>query len=225
MKNNSLEADNNSNNKHFLNDNAFKAIIFTIIGVIALVLIVVLIAYIDVYKRTNEVCFYINDRPVTKLEYDYYYNTYYNSYLSEYSFMFEYMDIDPNMDLDAQMYDNDRTFGQYFDDCAKDQIIKITALHEDGIKNGFDYDVTNDYVDFTDKIKSSCNSAGVSTDAYYKRFYGKLATERNIKQYLNYGFYANAYYSYLCDSMNKDKDDLTAFNYTASLKDAYEITY
>lgn len=214
-----------NNDSHILNDHAYKAIIFTIIGVIALVLIVVLIAYEDVKSKAGEVCFYINDRPVTKLEHDYYYNTYYNSYISEYSFMFDYMGIDPNIELTSQMYDEDRTFGEYFEDCAKDQLIKITALHDDGTKNGFTYDSTSEYDEFSSRIEDTCRAAGVSIDTYYKKFYGEFATKRNIEEYLNYGFYSTAYYNYLCESMNKDIDDLAAFEYTANLKDAYEITY
>jgi len=168
---------------------------------------------------------YINERAVSRVEYDYYYHSYYNNYLSSYSFALAYMELDLTQDIEPQRYDENRTYGEYFKDCAVDQLIKITALNDDGIKNGFEYDSDSEYNDYLEQIKQACDNAGTNVDAYFKKFYGRYATEKSVGKYLRYGFYANAYYDYLCNSMNESETDSTAFDYTSRLKEDYEIKF
>lgn len=200
-----------------------KAFIISIIVVIVIILLSISIVIFNNYKKANKIIGYINDRPITQVEYDYYFYSYYNSYIANYSFLFSYMGIDDNSDIMLQKYDDDRTYAQYFDDCAYDQIVKINALYEDGQEKGFEYDYDKEYEDFYNQINEACLNAHTSVDKYFKKFYGKYATSKNIEPLLKYGFYSAAYYDYLCESMNTYELDPAAFDYTANLKKNYEI--
>lgn len=199
-----------------------KIVIMIIIGIVLLFLgFKAYEKYVYFYKPY----IYINDRAVSKQEYDYYYHSYYNNYLSSYAFALSYMELDLNQDIEPQKYDENRTYGEYFADCAVDQLIKITALNDDGMKNGFEYDYDEEYSEYLSKIEESCKKAKVPLNNYFKKFYGKYATEQNTGRYLKYGFYATAYYDYLCKTMNADESDSKAFDYVSELKKAYEIRY
>lgn len=174
-------------------------------------------------KEANKIVAYINDIPINQVTYDYYFNSYYNSYVSNYAFLFSYMDIDENSDIMPQMYDDERTYGEYFKDCALDQIVKITALNDDGHKNNFSYDEDEEFNRFYEQIKLSCKNANTNPLEYFKKFYGKYANKKNIEKLLKYGFYSSAYYDYLCKNMNLSENDQTAFNYVQDLKKNYEI--
>ena len=206
-----------------------KKLLIAILVILAIIILPlggnILYRFIKIDMAQNAPYLYINGKTVSKVEYDYYYYSYYNSYIAEYSSLFSYMNVNADEDLLKQQYDDNRTFEQYFNDCAVDQIIKIQALNDDGLANGFEYDVDADYDEFLSIIKETCDSANVSLNTYFKQFYGEYASEKKIKPLLKYGFYATAYYTYLCDTMNKDENDLTAFYYTGKLKDKYEIKY
>jgi len=209
--------------------NKNKAYLYIIGFIIAFaILIPASLVFIKVIKKDmalKEPYLYINQNTVTVQEYDYYFYSYYNSYIYEYSFLFSYMDIDESQDIMPQKYDENRTYEQYFNDCAVDQIIKITALYNDGQKNNFTFDVDTEYNNFISLIEESCNNSNNKIDDYFRYFYGQYATKKNTEPLLKKGFYASAYYDYLCDSMNESSDDDKAFIYTQDLKNNYEITY
>ena len=162
----------------------------------AFLALVVFIVYSEVqkkYKATDAPYITVNGEDISRLEFDYYYNSFSNSYINTYSSAFEYMGVDSNTDITDQNYDNEQTFGEYFTNCAIDQIKTIKALNELGNKEGFTVDVEKEYTDFIDKINSSLDGSGNKIEDYFKKFYGKYATPENIKPFLQEGFYASDY--------------------------------
>lgn len=179
----------------------------------------------------------VNNYPVNQICYDYYFYSYYNSYMKNYSLLMDYMEIDPDVDIMIQKYDEDRTFKEYFDDCAKDQIIKIQALKDDGIKNGFIYDAQKEYDDYLEQVSNSLNGKTSSINKYFKTFFGPLANKDNVMEYMVDGYYAMGYYKeLLLETMSKypaslDENEKKSraidevAEYVNELKEEYEITY
>lgn len=203
-----------------------KIIVSSIIIFICIILLVVGVVIgrkiVSRYNAENKPYLYLNERAVSKVEYDYYYYSYYNSYMANYSFAMSYL-IDPDKDIMDQIREDNETYGDYFKRCAIEQLIKINALYEDGHNNDFVYDSEDEYDVFIDKVEESCKNAGTSVDTYFQKFYGEYATKDNISQFLKQGFYANKYNDYLSEKLKDDEN--AAFNYVNKLKDDYEVKY
>lgn len=175
-------------------------------------------------KNNKEPYFYINEYPVTRLEYDFYFNKYKNDYIKEFSDLFDYMGVDPDTDLLGQKYDENRTFGEYLDKCTKDSMCRVYALKEDGLKNGFVYDTDNEYRRMLKSLNNEAKDDSMSLRRYLKNEYGFYADEVNLKPFFEDFFYAIKYNESLYATIDRNEDtDKAVFDYVEGLKEKYEV--
>lgn len=200
-----------------------NAKIAKITGITVLVLIVAVAAVITVSGITrknsamNDTYVMVGNEEITKHEYDFYYNMYLNQFLSTYSSIISYMGIDMTKDLSTQPYDESSSWKDVFDESAVNELISVKALYNDAAANGFEYDVTADYEELLNSIKTSAESSGISTGRYYKLMYGDYATAENVKPYIEENLIADAYYNKLLEDNKPADDEITAY-YEANKK-------
>lgn len=198
-----------------------KRTVFLIIGGIVLFgALVVGIKFYEKYDYCNGTYILLNDRSISHQEYDYFYNQYYYDYLNNFSSIIGYMNVDTTKSLDEQMYDENRTFEQYFTDCALDQIITIYALNDEGEKESFVYDSEEEYYNFIESIKNSLPD-NKSVDDYFRKYYGEYAVEANTEKLLKLSFYASKFKKNLLET----KGDQKTKEFLDKLKSEYEISF
>ena len=226
-----MQSKNSTENLNSSSFNKAKPSIWVIIiyGLLVVALVIVGIGIarkvIDRNKVVKDPFFYLNGEPITKLEYNFYYNSVYRKYISSYSMLFDYMEVDSEKPLEEQPYDDERTFKQFFEDSTIEAIKKMHALWDEGHSVGFEADIESDYNSYLNEVVSSCNAAGISTDDYFSKFYGQYAKEKNIKPFLLMQFYADKYSEFLANKLNKTETDTAAYEYIEELKKGYEVIY
>lgn len=166
------------------------------IGILILVVIVVAIAMIPInsYIAKNSTYITVGDHAVTKVEFDYYYNMAKNDYVNTYGNYLAYMGLDITQDLSKQEYSEGVTWKDYFEERAVDSLKQNKALLDAAKAEGFTYDVTKDVETYKKTVQSAAKSANVSVGDYYKQTYGKYASEKSLKTFVEEGYLANAYY-------------------------------
>ncbi len=212
-----------------------------VLGIVVILAVVVSIAIPVVRKSSALKGTYvkIGEHELTQVEYDYYYNVAVNNYLSAYSSILPYMGLDTSIDFAEQMYSENQTWKDLFDEMTVDQIRQSKALLDDAKKNGFAYDTTADYDSFVSEFETAAQTAGVSVSEYYKTNFGDYATEKNMEPLVKDGLLTSAYYDELLtqnapseeeikayyeeNKQSYDKVDYRSFNFTTELaEDASE---
>lgn len=176
----------------------------------------------------------IGEHELTRLEYDYYYNSTVNSYLTAYSSILPYMGLDTSADFDSQIYMDNLTWKDMFDEMTVEQIRQMKALADDAAKNGFAYDgLEADYESFVSGIEAAAEAAGTTVGKYYQSICGDYATLKNTEEFVKGNMTADAYYNKLLadqapsdeeiasyyqeNRQSYDKVDYRSFTFTAEL--------
>ena len=176
------------------------------------------------YQMVGKPYLFVNGESVSRLEYNYYFNSVYRSYVKDMESILSYMNVDMDRDLFDQMHDDEKTFGEYFDECTQELIKKNYALWEDGHQKGFSYDSKEDYKEYLKKVKETIGS--MSLNEYFETTYGPGANTKTLKRIFERDFYCTAYYNYLNSGMDKMKTNVDeAYFYSADLVENYEITF
>ncbi len=139
----------------------------------------------------------VGEYKVSQLEYDYYYQSTVNSYMMTYGSILPYMGLDTSIPYDQQMYTEEMTWKDMFDQMTAEQIKQTKAMLDDAKKNGFTYDAQAEYDSFLEGVTSAAESAGTSLSDYYKQAFGTYATKNNIESFVKDGIVAGAYYDQL----------------------------
>lgn len=166
----------------------------------------------------------IGSHLVTKLEYDYYYSMLKNNYVSSYGSLFSYMGVDATQDIEGQQYSDNMTYKDYFDQMTVEQISETKALVDDAAKNGFVYDVSEDYEEIVNGIVSGAEAAQTSVKEYYKAMYGKYATEKNMESFIKDGLLANEYYNHLIEQNAPETQEIKDY-YGEHVRDYDRVDY
>lgn len=182
--------------------------------------LVVGIKLLGKYQYCNSEYLIVNDTYLSHQEYDFYYYQYYYNYLNNYGSIINYMAVDTTKSLDEQMYDEKRTFKEYFEDCCIDQIITIDVLNKLGEEDKYIFDLQGEYDKFLDTVNKSLPQ-NKSIDDYLKKYYGDYATLDNTETLLKKSFYASSYKNYLLEN----KGEIETKVLLDKLKSDYEVTF
>ena len=148
--------------------------------------------------------FKMGDEAISKAEFDYHYNTYKNQYYSNYGET--YFGIDTSVDPKEQMYDEDTSWHEFFEEQAVEDIKEIKALKADGHNSGFEYDATNDFYAFEDDIIAQAKNIGSSMDQLSMNLYGHKISK--LKSAIMDEMYAGQYMKYLYDSKDITEEEI-----------------
>ncbi len=162
----------------------------------------------------------IGEHKVTKLEFDYYYNAMLNSYSS----LMAYMGMDATSDLASQPYSEDLTWKDFFDEMAVEQLKQAKAMADDAAANNFSHDVTEEYANMVNSLKSVAESMGMSVEEYYKMTYGEYATEKNMEPYLKEGLLTEAYRQHLMEQNAPEAQEIKDY-YAENVQSYDKVDY
>ncbi len=179
--------------------------------VIAAAVLVLIISFpVRNYIALHQTFVEIGGEPVTRVEFDYNYGVAANNYYSRNATLLSYMGIDLSGDLSTMMYSTTLTWQDFFQQTAVENIKLNKALLREAKAEGFTYDVSDDYEEFRDNLKSQAAGAGTSIDAYLKSLYGSYATEGRIRKYVENGLFLSAYYKYKQGTMTPAAEEVEA---------------
>lgn len=203
-----------------------------IVGNIVGVAIVVVLAGVVVsfpirrYLAVNETYARVNGENISRVEYEYYYNVAANNYINEYGSYMSLLGVDLSGDLSQQMYSDELTFEDYFNQVAMANITNNKALAAEARTAGFVYDTSEDYADFEESLKKAASEAGVSVSAFVRESYGSYATLSRISDYIQEAMYASAYYDSIVDSkMPTDEEAESYYNDNKNDFDSVDYRY
>lgn len=181
-----------------------------------IVLAVVLVCFVASFPiRTlmtvNGTYITVDGEKVTKVEFDYYYNIAMSNYLNGQGAWLYYAGIDLSGDLSKQMYSEDMSFKDFFDEMAVELISQNKALEREGRAAGFAYDTAEKYQDYMESLKENAKQEGVTAKVYIQGSYGPYATESRVKPFVEEMMYANAYYESVVKAMGISQDEIQQY--------------
>lgn len=196
--------------------------IYRIIGAAAALVIVAFIAYFPIsrYMATHSAYFSVGDNKITELEFDYYYNAGVNDYLTQYGSYVSYLGLDTSKDFASQQYSENFTWDDFFQQNAVNGITRTKALISEAKANGFEYDTKTDTDDHIENLKQAAANADMTVGNYVKAYFGKYATLKNIRPFIEESYYASKYYAEVGKQKAAGDEEITA--YYEENKDTYD---
>ncbi len=193
-----------------------------ITGIVVVVLLACFVASFPIrsWLTLNGTYIKVGDEKVTQVEFDYYYNLAKSNYLAQNRFMLAYMGVDTSRDISRQMYSEDMTFQDHFEELAVDSIIQNRALRAEAKAAGFEYDASSDYEEFMDSLKEAAKAAGQSENDFIRENLGKYATASRLKNIMMKNLESSAYYESVAEA--KMPGDEEAVAYYEENKDTYD---
>ena len=187
--------------------------IVTALGIVAVVALVVFIASFPIrsYMAQNEAYVVINGEEITKVEFDYNYNNFVNNYVSQYGAYLGYFGLDVSKDFSTQMYDENLSWKDYFEEMTVDNMKGTKAIKAEADAAGFTFDATQEVEDFKEAMKKAAKTAEVSTNNYVKQLYGQYATLNNLTDFVAEAARNNAYYEQISQSMKATDEEIEAY--------------
>lgn len=176
------------------------------------------------YMAQNSAYIRIGGRDITKVEFDYNYNIVKNNFMNEYGSYLSFLGIDSTADLSKQMYAEDMSWQDYFEQQAVTGMVQGKALMTEAEAAGFTYDVEEDYKAYVEGIEAVAEAAGISAKDYIKQAYGRYATMDRIEEYIRESLIVNAFYAQKNDELLPSDDEVQAY-YEANKKNFESVDY
>lgn len=195
----------------------------TVVGIVlAAALVCFIVSFpIRTWMTVNGTYITVDGESVNRVGFDYYYNVAMSNYLNGEGAWLYYVGLDLSGDLSQQMYSEDMTFKDFFDEMAVDLISQNKALTKEARAAGFTYDAAEDYKEYIDTLRQYAAAEGASVKAYIQSMYGPYATEARVKPYVKEMMYASAYYSSVVEAMTFTQDQIQ--QYYEENKNSYDL--
>lgn len=192
------------------------------IGIAVIVVLVAFVASFPIrnYLATHETYVKINGENITRVEYDYNYNLSKTNYINQYGSYMTYFGVDFNSDLSTQMYTEELTWKDFFDQLTVDNMKQNKALLAEAGSEGFTYDTAEEYAEFEQNLKSVASAAGTTVNKYVKEQYGSYATLGRISKYIEESMIINAFYAQKSEELAPTDEDIE--KYYQENKDVYD---
>lgn len=199
----------------------------TIVGsVVAIVLIAVILLNSNLFY-TGLTAVTIGDKPFTAADFNYYYYTaYHNMYTNLYQYYGESISqlLDGRRPLKDQMYDETRSWADYFEEVALNSMRETTLLCDAAEKAGFtlkEEDIAS--IDRNmESIKSNYSTYGYSSlSSFFAGAYGRGVNEKNFRKNLENDYLANLYVQNMLQNMEFTDNELS--EYYNEHKDQYDL--
>lgn len=141
----------------------------------------------------------VDEKSISKSEFDFYYNRIFNAYASSYS---AYYGLDTTQSLDKQecALESGLSWKDYFDKMATDELIRVKALVKDAKANDFKGDVDAEYNKTIELFKETAKAAGTSEEKYFEQTFG--ASKADVEEYMKEYLLAGLWY----EQVGKDKE-------------------
>lgn len=192
------------------------------VGILLLIGLVCLVASFPIrsYLTVHGTYIVVADENVSRVEFDYHYNLVKNSYLNQNYYLLSLMGLDLSGDLSQQMFSDTLTWQDFFEEMAVDNLQRNKALKREMEAAGFTYDVTQDYEEYQETLRSVASEAGMTVSAYVQDLFGTYATLSRIENFVKEGIVTNAYYNSVRESKMPSDEEITI--YYEENKDDYD---
>ena len=205
------------------------------IAIVAIVVVFLALALLinSNFLRRNVTAVKIGDTKFTVADFDFhYYNNYYDYVTYVYSYNSDYASVllpDSSKPLDSQTYDEDRTWKDYFEDYALENLTRQVALYNEGHEVGFEMseeDVAALNEELNNLETSATTYGYASVDKYVAAYYGKSVTFEILKKNLEYVTYAEKYEEYYKNSLEYTDEEIDAqYESEKEMYDKYHFRY
>lgn len=184
-----------------------------LLGIAIVVVLVCIVASFPIrnYLTVHGTYVKVNGEKISKVEFDYNYNVAVSNYLSQYGYYLYMMGLDPSTNFTSQMYSENLTWGDYFEELAIQNIARNKGMYKQGKEEGFAYDVTEEYQRYEDSLEKAASEAGSAEGAYLKELYGAYATSSRIKPFVQEAMYVAAYYDEVAERSAPGQEEIQAY--------------
>lgn len=168
----------------------------------------------------------VGDIEISKDEYQFNFHSNYASFVNYYSSYLSSIGLDTSKDLSAQMYDEDTTWEQYFEEQTRTSLVDTVGLSETAKAEGITLDEERqaEVDSYVADMKASAKSEGLSLGAYSRGVFGRKLDEETIRSSLTRILLAEQYSEHLYDSFEYSDEELTA-EYEANVNDYDTVEY
>ena len=169
-------------------------------GIAILAVCVIIVAFLIISSVGKSISYIkIDDKSISKSEFDFYYNQVLSSSSSTYS---SYYGLDTTQPLDQQdcTIESGLTWKDYFEKMATDEIIRVKALIKDAKANNFKGDVDAEYDKTMELFKEMAKTAGTNEEDYFKQIFG--ASKADVEDYMREYMLAGLWY----EQVGNDKE-------------------
>lgn len=199
----------------------------TIVGVVAAILVIALIAINSSLFYSNFTAVKIGDIEYTAAEYNFFYNSIIQQELYANNQLWSMMGLDVSKPLDKQEYMEGKTWADFFKETALEQMKEITALYSEAQKAGFtlsDED-KDSLISIQENLKTSHKGSNfLSANSYLAATYGKGCNVKVISGIIEKEQIARAYEAEMNKSFTYTDNEIKA--YYADNKDTLDnFTY
>ena len=205
-----------------------ERIVSNIVGIAVVVVLACVVASFPIrsYLAVNETYARVNGENISRVEFEYNYNVMLNSYINDYGSYLSLLGLDLSGDLSKQMYSDELSFEDYFNQMAISNIINNKALAAEAQAAGFVYDTSEDYADFEKSLRNAASEAGYTVKDFVRENYGDYATLSRISGYIKEAIYTSAYYDSIMDTrMPTDEDAEIYYNDHKNDFDSVDFRY
>ena len=199
---------------------------YTIGGVVIAVLVLVIVVLNTNLFYTVFPAVKVGDESFTAAEYNYFYYTGYNNFMNTYGDYASYM-IDSSVPLDEQMYDDEKTWADYFREAAFNNMQRITAVAEAADEAGYTLsDEARDQVEAAlDSLPSIAEQSGAgSVKSYLAVTYGRGCSEKTLEDMMLLSSLAAEYAESVYNGFSYTDEELETY-YTDNADDLDVIDY
>lgn len=184
-----------------------------IVGIVLAAALVCFLASFPIrtFLTLNGTYITVDGKSINRVEYDYYYNLAMSNYLNGDGAWLQYVGINLSGDLSKQMYSDDMTWKDYFDEMAVKLIVQNKALAKEGHAAGFVHDISEQYTEYIESLRTQASAEGTTAKAYIRSLFGSYATESRLKPYVEEMMYASEYYSSVVEAMTFTQEEIQQY--------------
>ncbi len=202
-----------------------KAIRYTIIGVVTVVLVAALLIWDSGFFQRFETAAQVGDTKYSVSDVSYFYQQakyQVNQIYYDYG-MTQYIPAD----TDVQEESSGKTWHDFYLEQAQELMKESTALYDEAVKNGWSAGKVAEQVeDEIDVVKSAASSSGYGYGGYLKARYGKSMTTGSFKDIITRVIIASEYASDHQDSLTYTDDEIDAYyQENKDTLDTFEYSY
>lgn len=180
--------------------------------VVVLALLCLVLSFpIRSYLTINGTYIEVAGEKVSRLEFDYHYNLMKNSYITQNSYYLSMFGIDLSKDPASQMYNDQLTFQDYFEQMAVQNIAENKALRDQMKAAGFTYDASAEYAKYEEAMKEGASAQGITEKAYIQQLYGTYATASRVKGFIIENMELGAYYEHVSEEKAPSEAEIKAY--------------
>lgn len=190
-------------------DSKRKTIVYTIIGVICVIVVAALLIWNSGFFQSRAVAMTVDGVEYTAPQVNYFYREIYNQYAY-------FGSVDTSTPLDEQIYDEEtgQTWDEFFRSYAEESLTTLTVLYQNAVAAG--YSLTDEEIqavedELTNYRVTAISSGYSNLNSYLRAAYGPYMTADIFREMLQMQILATNYYNDQQESYSYSQDELEAY--------------